>query len=241
MALPVLEVSSLKIAVFVICSLIILLGCVKKLTDGKASLAAMILGFYFIFFFPLYWFSSLLLLYLATSLATKQKNGDNSSGHKKGRKITNILCNLGSALIFSGLFLLDGQPAFYLAFLCSAACACSDTLASEIGKLSGTRPRLITNWKEVPTGVDVAVSTLGLFAAVFGSILTAFPAIFMQPGSLALGFFLTASTIGFIGCNIDSFIGAMHQTKGRISNDVTNLISTLICAFLGLMIGFLVF
>lgn len=241
MALPVLEVSSLKAAAFIICALIIWGGYAKKLTDKKASLFATILGFYFIFFFPLYWFASLLLLYFAISFATKQKNGDKGEGHKSGRRVTNIICNLGPALIFSGLFLLDNMPEFYLAFLCSAACACSDTLASEIGKLSGTRPRLITSWKQVPTGVDGAVSNLGLVAAIFGAVLTAAPATFMQPSNLAWGFFVTASAIGFIGCNIDSFIGAMHQSKGKISNDVTNLISTLICAFLGLMVGFLVF
>jgi uncharacterized protein (TIGR00297 family) len=235
-----IQFTSANLAAFALCLGIIWLGYFKKLTDKKASIVATAMGFYFIFFFPIYWFASLLLLYISTSFASKHKNDIKTVAHKKGRKISNITSNLGASFIFSLLYLLDSQPAFYLAFLCSAACACSDTLASEIGQLSKTRPRLITTWKPVQKGIDGAISNLGIASAIVGAVLTALPAIFMQPSVLGAKFFIIASFIGFIGCNIDSLIGATFQFKGKVSNETTNLIATVIAGIMGLLVWFLV-
>ncbi|MGC9310141.1 MAG: DUF92 domain-containing protein [Candidatus Aenigmatarchaeota archaeon] len=236
-----IEVETIRLAFFLACAAIVWIGYQKRLTDRKASFFTGILGFYFIFLFPLYWFSSLLLLYLATSFATKQKSRWKQIFHKKGRKIKNIASNLAPSVLFSALYLIDHQPYFYLAFLCSAACACSDTVASEIGQLSGKKPRLITTWEEVKTGVDGGISGLGTSAAALGSLVTAAPAIFMSPQAFAIKFFVIASVIGFLGCNIDSYLGARFQLRGKLSNEGTNLAATGISAVLGLLVWFLVF
>lgn len=240
MLLDALVISPTTIGAFIFCLAVIWIGYFKKLTDKNATIAASFLGFYFIFFLPLYWFASLLLLYLATSFATKHKNTQKAVAHKKGRRIGNITSNLGASVIFSAFYLFDKQPAFYLAFLCSAACACSDTLASEIGQLSKTMPRMITTWEPVRKGIDGAVSILGTASAIIGAVLTSAPAIFMQPSVLGAKFLIIASFIGFVGCNIDSFIGATVQAKGKVSNEMTNLIATTIAGLLGLLVWFLV-
>jgi uncharacterized protein (TIGR00297 family) len=236
----IVDLSATNIAAFILCLAIIWAGYFKNLTDKKASIVATVLGFYFIFFFPLYWFASLLLLYFATSFATKHKTSKKSVSHKKGRHISNILSNLGASFVFSAFYLFDSQPAFYLAFLCSAACACSDTLASEIGQLSKSMPRLITTWKPVQKGIDGAISVLGIAAAIVGAVLTVVPAIFMQPSVLGAKFLIIAAFIGFVGCNIDSLIGATFQLKGKVSNETTNLIATVISGILGLLVWFLI-
>jgi uncharacterized protein (TIGR00297 family) len=241
MASPVIEIELIRLVFMAIALAIVWIGHFMGLTDKKASLFSSFLAAYFIFFFPLYWFSSLLLLYFATSYATKQKSRWKQVFHKKGRKIKNLLSNLGPSILFSGLYLISPQPYFYLAFLCAAACACSDTIASEIGQLSKKRPRLITTWEEVKTGVDGGITLLGTTAALFGAILTAFPALWMQPEAYALRYFIIASAIGFLGCMVDSLAGAKWEIKGKINNETTNLIATGISAVLGLLAWFLVF
>ncbi|MBN2095387.1 MAG: DUF92 domain-containing protein [Candidatus Aenigmarchaeota archaeon] len=241
MALPVFELTLAKTLVLALCLGIVWFGYFKKVTDIWASIVASILGVYFIGLFPLYWFASLLLLYIATSMATRHKNVWKAVNHTTGRGIKNILSNLGIALAFSVMYLVDNQPAFYLAFLCSAACACSDTLASEIGQLSRSKPRLITTWQEVKTGMDGAVSVLGLLSAATGAVLTALPSLWVQPEATALKFFITASIIGFIGCNIDSLVGAQYELRGSVTNDTTNLIATTISGFLGLIAWLILF
>jgi len=238
---PIVDFTPLTASVFIICMAVVWGGYLKKLTDLRASIVSSVMGFYFIFLLPLYWFASLLLLYFATSFATKHKNDQKAVAHKKGRRIGNITSNLGASFVFSIFYLLiNNHPAFYLAFLCSAACACSDTLASEIGQFSRSKPRLITNWKVVDKGIDGAISVLGTASALVGAVLVALPSIFMEPLALGAKFLIVAAFIGFLGCNIDSFVGAKYQLKGKVSNETTNLIATTIAGILGLLAWFLI-
>lgn len=105
-----------------------------------------------------------------------------------------------------------------------AACM-GDTLASELGILSKSKPRLVTQpWKTVPKGTNGGVSALGLTVSALGGTLIGL----VQSISLALHYHfsprpapaniqtyakLTAllTAAGFTGSLIDSILGATLQ------------------------------
>jgi len=213
------------------CIFIAVAGYFRKLIDFKSLIFTCFFAIFFIYFFPLYWFASLLILYITTSFATHYKREYKIVAHRKGRELKNLFSNLLPSLLFSFFYLFFPDKIIYFAFLCGISCACSDTLASEIGQLSRKNPRLITTFEEVKTGTEGGVSYYGLFSAFIGALLVSVPAIYVN-----INLFILSTLIGFIGCNIDSFVGAKFELKRKCSNETTNLIATLSSTILGLII-----
>lgn len=128
--------------------------------------------------------------------------------------------------------LVAGVPFFLFGgFIGAVATTTADTLASEIGVFSKSKPRLITNLRrKVPGGTIGAVSLLGegvaIAAGLFIGLIALGFAIFtptwipglVTPGRLIILdyvlFIVPLSVLtAFIGCNIDSFLGAVLQNR----------------------------
>jgi uncharacterized membrane protein len=62
----------------------------------------------------------------------------------------------------------DSNAQAYMTTTSHFACCLGDTLASELGILSRSPPRLITTFKPVPPGTNGALSTVGTIASVGG-------------------------------------------------------------------------
>ncbi|MCK4730166.1 MAG: DUF92 domain-containing protein [Candidatus Aenigmarchaeota archaeon] len=214
-----------------LCILLVGVGYIKNVLDKKSAIFTFLFSLYFILLFPLYWFASLMILYILTSFATKYKRDYKMVAHKKGRKIKNLMSNLFPSLLFSFIYLAIPHPAIYFAFLCGLSCACADTLASEIGQLSRKNPRLITTLEEVKTGTEGGISKLGLLIGLIGGLFVSLPGAY-----LGFELFILATLVGFIGCNIDSYIGAKFELNGKCSNETTNLFATTSSAVLGLIV-----
>ncbi len=227
----ILSIQLIDLAAIFLSILLVGVGYIKKVLDRKSAIFTFSFSLYFILLFPLYWFASLLILYILTSFATKYKRDYKMVVHKKGRNLKNLTSNLFPSLLFSFIYLAIPHPAIYFAFLCGISCACADTLASEIGQLSKKNPRLITTLEEVKTGTEGGVSKLGLLIGLIGGLLVSLPGVY-----LGFKLFILATLIGFIGCNIDSYIGAKFELKGKCSNETTNLIATTSSAILGLIV-----
>ncbi len=206
-------------------------GYEKKLVDKYSLIFMLFFSVYFIFLFPLRFFISIFILYVITSVATRYKIDKKKVYHKKGRNLNNILSNLLISIIFSFIYLIYPNQIFYLTFLCSLACASADTLASEIGQLSRKNPKLITTLEEVKTGTEGGISFLGSFFGLFGAFLVSLPAYY-----LGIHLFSIIILVGFIGCNVDSIIGASVELRGKCTNEITNLCATLSSGVLGLLI-----
>jgi uncharacterized protein (TIGR00297 family) len=110
---------------------------------------------------------------------------------------------------------------FLMLFLAALATVNADTWATEIGKLSRRSPRLLSNWSQVAPGTSGAISGLGLFAGMLGSMLI--PLVSYRLWNLQIAEFVAVAWAGFLGCFIDSLIGASVQAKFRdpVTGEIT--------------------
>jgi uncharacterized protein (TIGR00297 family) len=124
-----------------------------------------------------------------------------------------------------------GNDVFIFAFIASVATVNGDTLASEIGETSRSKPRMITTLKETDPGVDGGVTPLGEAASLAGAIIIDLLATGMgMAGALGI---VVAAIGGFLGTNFDSLLGATLQSRGFLSNNGVNLVATAFGALVG--------
>lgn len=95
------------------------------------------------------------------------------------------------------------------AYCASLAAAAADTWATELGVLSPTAPRLITNGKPVEMGTSGGVTTTGTLAALCGAFFVSLFGFAFAPQSPALALLVTFA--GFSGALVDSILGATVQ------------------------------
>ncbi len=207
-----------------------------KAADSDAVLSETIICLLVILFGGLPWFLLLLAFYLLGGgfthygYAYKRSLGiAQSRGGVRGYKnvYSNSLVPLAMAICY-GVY---GSDMFIYAFIGSVATANGDTLASEIGETSRSKPRMITTLKETEAGVDGGVTPLGEAASFAGALIIGL----LAAGTGMVGSFgIVAGTIGgFLGTNFDSLLGATLQSRGMLSNNGVNLVATAFGALVG--------
>mmetsp|Transcript_70096 Transcript_70096/g.142361 ORF Transcript_70096/g.142361 Transcript_70096/m.142361 type:complete len:305 (-) Transcript_70096:1349-2263(-) len=100
----------------------------------------------------------------------------------------------------------------------------ADTLASELGILSKSSPRLITQpWKQVPSGTNGGVTSTGFFWSAMGGVIIGFSTLLLDFFSgiknesdvdgfgYAIRMMLYSLTCGLLGSILDSLSGATVQ------------------------------
>ena len=139
--------------------------------------------------------------------------GLNQNTHHKNpkRNIAQVLANGSISLIIciTAYFIKDDGLLFFL-FLSSVSAANSDTWATEIGKLSKTKPVSIINFKKIESGLSGGITYIGTFGSLLGSITIG--VVGYTLGVNIIIFFGIVLT-GFIGALIDSILGATLQVK----------------------------
>ncbi len=226
-----------------LCILLAIFVYVRRILDLKASLISSLLGFVIIIYSDFFWFLLILSFLTVSYLATMWKYSvKNQSGFSEGavgeRNVKNVVANGIAPLavvVLSGPLneMADGLAGFM--FMITIAIATSDTFASEIG-IMAKRPRLITNPSViVEPGKDGGVSLLGNVAALLGALLIAVLGFFLVTDRLtdlgphtleASGIIVVAVVIlGWLGCQLDSFLGATLQNRGYISNNMVNFLT----------------
>ena len=98
-------------------------------------------------------------------------------------------------------------------YLAAFATVNADTWATEIGGLSRSAPRLLSNWKRAPAGASGAVTLLGLAAAAAGSLVVT--AAGWLVWRLSPAEFVAVAWAGFLGSFVDSLLGASVQALYR--------------------------
>jgi uncharacterized protein (TIGR00297 family) len=164
------------------------------------------------------WFIIVVVFFVLSAVLTRYKYAKKEQigfAQAKGgmRSWPNILANAGvgaAAAVCEFAFHGDIFGAFFAGSMATAA---ADTLATEVGLTSATRPRLITHLRRlVAPGISGGVTLIGETTALGSALLIALLAFLVKigtSGTFALGVFLA----GIIGANLDSVIGATIQGK----------------------------
>jgi len=147
------------------------------------------------------------------------------SAQEKGGKRSwpNTIANGGVAAAAAIGELYFHSSIFAIAFLASIAAAMSDTLATEVGLLSHSKPRLITNLRrEVKPGTSGGVSGLGELAAILAAFGIALLGLAMDivrdvPYTNYYAVLISIVIGAFIGTTTDSILGATFQAVNRCS------------------------
>ena len=252
-----IDLLNIVVAVLIL-SLIAVFAYKKHIVTKSGLVAAFVVGLIVWILTSWAWFFIMLSFFLITALFThfkyKKKHALGAAQEKSGaRSWSNVVANglLPMSFVIFGFLLIllgGGQDAYghtevgfgpyfipfpvvavtFAAFLGALATHTADTLATEIGLLNPSPPRLITKpWLTVPAGTSGGVSVMGYIATMLGSLLIGVTAaILAAPFWLSmLGFAIMPEIInfapvtivlialvgGFVGCTIDSLFGATIQ------------------------------
>ena len=207
-----------------------------RMLDATGSRAAAVLGLVVGGLGHWTWLLILLGFLLSSHKATKWRFDEktelglceSSDGH---RGWTNVVANGAiPGLICIYAYLSEDWTSIVWVFGAAVAVAASDTFASEIGCLD-PRVRMITTLKPCQQGENGGFSPNGQLAAAIGSavvaIMTYIAWRLMGEGSgddgvqlaLALG------VIGWLGCQIDSFLGALLENRGYLTKGSVNALA----------------
>ncbi len=194
----------------------------KQSLDAKGASIGFVVGLLSYYFGGIYSLLVMLVFFVVADSCTRiarKKLGERSEKRTTG----NILGNSGAAIIALAL----GQWAGFaqIAFSGAMATALSDTVSSEIGMLSKKKPRLITSLKrEVEMGTDGGVTMLGIVSGAVGALVIGviYYAAFGNP--LMAGIITFA---GFMGCIMDSVLGAALERRGVLTNTYVNFFASL--------------
>lgn len=213
---------------------LLLLSKVRDLLDNSGLFAATLTGLTVSLMGHWTWLISLFTFLIIGSLATKWKLDEKKllsleEANEGLRSWKNVLANGGAVSIVAIYnFLFPGQEWIYFAAIASISVALSDTLASEIGSLD-TRTRSITTLQSVPAGTNGGMSPTGTVAALFGAILISVVGVIFSPDDSKISeiqLLSLLSLIGWLGCQVDSILGAVLENRGYLGKHSVNFLAT---------------
>jgi uncharacterized protein (TIGR00297 family) len=210
--------------------------------DKKGALSAALLGLAVMELGGFYPFLALLAFVIIGVLATKYRYDEK---RKRGvaqsnggiRSWGNVIGNGLAVVLFLVLEKLSMMDTFWAATFSAIATVNGDTLASELGKVFGKKPRLITNLRPARPGTNGAISLAGELFALLGCLVIALFALPLTAHKTQM--FLAVVLGGFIGVNLDSLIGATLENRGITDNNSTNFLASLLGGLAGAGIFYL--
>jgi uncharacterized protein (TIGR00297 family) len=199
-----------------------------RTADVSGLFSGALIGLILIVFADIRWFLVMLGFFILGSVSTRyrftekeQMGVEQAKGGARG--YLNVFSNGSVGAAAAVLWGISGNPLFAALFVGSVATAAADTVASEIG-VTGGEPYLITNLSRVPAGTNGGVTVLGELVAVIGAFIISALAFFL--GIIPLPIVAAGTIAGFLGTNIDSYIGAVIENRGVFGNAGTNFVAT---------------
>jgi len=180
--------------------------------------------------------SVFVLAWVTTRFGSQRKQRLRIAEKQDGRSASQVLANLGVATGCVALYALLGKNViFLLAAAASFSEAAADTVSSEVGQARNEKARLITTWKQVPAGIDGAVSLQGTLAGIVAATIVS--VVCVLAGLLPwkwLGISVGSAVVGMVA---DSYLGASLQRRGMLNNDSVNFLSTFLSALVAFVIA----
>ena len=141
---------------------------------------------------------------------------ESSDGH---RSWGNVVANGGlpGLVAIISWYLGDHDNGLWV-FAAAVAVASADTFASEIGCLDN-RVRMISTMKKCEPGLNGGFSPNGQLAAAVGSIFIAALALLSNQN---YEYALVVAIIGWLGCQVDSILGALLENRGLMTKGSVN-------------------
>jgi uncharacterized protein (TIGR00297 family) len=234
-----LTTTILELAIGIIVILVLAAIAVNwKAIDIEGAVAGSVITFIAFLAGGYSWLIMIVIFFGVSSALTKYrydyKRVIGSAQDKFGtRSWPNSVANGGVAAIASAGELLSHSELLSIMFLSSVTVALSDTLATEVGLLSRTKPRFIINpTKTVEAGTSGGVSPLGqsvaIVSAISLSIVGSAIGIIKEPSLPTLLDAVAAVVIGaLLGVLFDSVLGASIQgiNKCVVCNKLTESFS----------------
>ena len=165
---------------------------------GHVSLTSMI----FILFFV-----EAIISKLTTKVFNKRYASEKKEKHSRG--MFQILANSLAPLVCAGIYYFTKNEIFLLGAIAALAEEFSDSVASDVGRLSIKLPRDILRFKKLSPGVSGGVSLLGFGSSLVAAFVAS--AIAWSFGVVDLKKYLVLSGIVFLGTVIDSVLGSLIQ------------------------------
>ena len=153
-----------------------------------------------------------LTLFIIAAIVAKVTNklfeGRSDAPHKSTRRVIQILANGALTVLLAALwFFIHARWLILLAFVVLIE-EFADSMSSDIGRLSKTRPVDILRFKRVTPGTSGGVSLLGTSASLISTFLAGlFVLLFFKDPIL----YVTVSSVAFLGTLIDSVLGSSLQ------------------------------
>ena len=204
------------------------------------------------------WVIPALVFFVSGSLISFLPGKKNTQGHEP-RSSFQVFCNGLISTVFIALYFITSDFIFLVAGIAALATSMSDTTSSEFGIRYGKKTYNILSFKSVNAGLSGGVSVTGTIAGITSlSLFCLIP--FGIIGEFNLKVYLIIFSSGLFGNLIDSYLGALYQVKYRapsspewsdypvkslgqevhgyplITNDVVNLLSTILASFLAIFL-----
>ena len=233
--------------------ILMVISRIRKILNESGTWAAAIMGLVVAIGGHWTWLVTLLAFLSAGFFVTRWRYGEKkemgfNEGEDGERDWTNVISNGGVPMLISlYAFITEDWQELLPIFVASVAVATSDTFASEVGCLD-KRVYMITTLKKCEPGLNGGFSPNGQIAALVGALLISLVAMAlgMLVGAEALSspveFIVSISIIGFLGCQVDSLLGALLENRGYIGKGTVNTLAiatgAIIACYFHPIIGF---
>lgn len=223
---------------------------ILNIFDLKGTFAALVVGLIVAFLGSIAWLVVLLVFAITSHLATKayfqiKKEHHVQEGEVGERRVSNVFYAALIGIVFAGLnFLNFLTHSFYFhyfeLFSISFAVVNSDTFASEIGVVS-KKVHMITTLRKTTPGTNGGVSLFGEAAALLGAFIVAITYGLVSPAGFSIVRVVTVGALGFLGCQIDSILGATFENRGKLSKGEVNFLAAFFSVLIAVPVLYLTY